>query len=99
MTDDPHPEGWRVPQRPAMIGAVAVPLVLLIVLLIAGRFYDARLRPQHRQPVTSFPAPGIETHTHDGQGDPPRVLPKRGLDPRIEAAKRAVVADGIAGWR
>ena len=93
---DSVPEGWWVPQRRAMIVAASVPAVLLVVLLLAGRLYDRDLRPQHRQGVTAFPAPGLETAVHDGGGDPHRRGPVARADPAIEDAKRDVVADG---WR
>lgn len=92
------PESWSVRHRPAVVAAVAVPVLLAGLLLAGGWLYDRDLRPSTRRPVTPFPSPGLETFIHDGTEDPyrPRVgtLP----DPRIAAAKRAVVEDGIAGW-
>jgi hypothetical protein len=91
---DEAPEGWQVRQRPAMIAAVMIPLVLLLVVTVAGWFYCRDLAPARRAPVTTFPAPGIETYSHDGAGDPQRPLPPTKADPRLDAAKRATVAQG-----
>ena len=92
------PEGWAVRHRPAVIAAVAVPLVLMLILLAAGWLYDRELRPSTRQPVTPFPAPGLETSIHDGAQDPYRPRVKAVHDSQVTAAKRTVVQDGIAGW-
>lgn len=95
---DPAPEGWSIPQaRPAVV-AVAALALLLIMLLVAGWFYRQNLQPRRHQPVTTFPAPGIEAFIHDGAADPHRPQPKVRPDPAIETAKRAVVADGLSGW-
>lgn len=95
---DDEPEGWQVPQRPAVIAALAVPAGLLALLLVAGHFYARDVQPLHRQPIETFPAPGIETYIHDGALDPHRPRPARPRDPAIAAAKRAVAAQGLAGW-
>jgi hypothetical protein len=92
------PEGWRVPQRVAFIAAAAVPMVLLAALLLAGRLYDDRLRPAHRQPVTTFPAPGVETFIHDGGHDPHRPAPRARADAALVSAKQQVVAGGLSNW-
>ena len=98
MAEADAPEGWHVPQRPAFIAAVAVPLVLLIVVAAAGRLYDRHLRPAHRQPVTTFPAPGVETFIHDGVRDPVRHPAPPAQDAAVAAAKRQVAAQGLADW-
>ena len=100
MTDrsDVDAEGWAVRHRPAVIAAVAVPCGLAACLFAAGWLYDRDLRPAARQPVTPFPAPGLETEIHDGARDPHRPLAPVRSDPRIAVAKRAVVGSGIAGW-
>jgi hypothetical protein len=92
MADD-APEGWHVPQRPAMIAAVAAPLTLLAVVSGAGWLYTHTLKPVPRQPI-ALPAPGVESYIHDGARDPVRREAKPKRDARIEAAKRAVVAQG-----
>lgn len=93
--DDAHaPEGWQVPQRKAMIAAVSFPLALLTIVLVGGWFYERDVAPGHRAPVTTFPAPGLETAIHDGALDPERPpLPTR-PDPAIAAAKRAQIERG-----
>jgi hypothetical protein len=93
MADDPS-EGWAVPQRVPMIAAIAIPLTLLIVLIAAGWFYRHDLAPRRHPPVTVFPAPGVETYVHDGARDPVRSVATPTPDPRIDAAKRAIVAQG-----
>ncbi|WP_156678106.1 hypothetical protein [Sphingomonas profundi] len=93
MADD-APEGWRVPQRPAMIAAAVVPAALLALVALAGWAYEREIAPRRHAPITTFPAPGIETFVHDGAGDPPRPEPRRAADPRLAAAKRAVAAGG-----
>lgn len=90
-------EGWRVRQRPALIAGIATPLALLGLLMLGARFYDASIRPE-RRPVTTFPAPGIETFVHDGAKDPDRPQRRVATDQRIEAAKNAIVRDGLPGW-
>jgi len=90
---DDTPEGWHVPQRPAMIFAVAAPLTLLAVAAGAGWLYDRDLAPK-RGPVTPFPAPGVESFVHDGGNDPVRPASKPKRDAPVEAAKRAIVANG-----
>jgi len=93
-----EPEGWSVRHRPPLIAAVAVPAVLAALLMGAGWLYDRELRPSTRQPVTPFPAPGLETFIHDGTQDPHRQPARVEPDAQLAAAKHAVVADGIAGW-
>lgn len=99
MADFPEQqEGWRVSQRRGFIAAALVPLVLGLCVVGAGRLYDRNLRALHRQPVTTFPAPGVETFIHDGQGDPKRPPHAAPADPTLAAAKRAVVAGGLPDW-
>lgn len=95
---DDAPEGWRVRQRPAVIAAVATPVALFGLLMVAAHFYNKDVRPPQR-PVTTFPAPGIETFIHDGVEDPNRPVRRVATDPRIAAAKRAVVRGGLAAWK
>ena len=95
---DDSPEGWRVPHRPAVIAAVAVPVALALLLALSGRFYTDRLRPSARQPVHEFPAPGLETYIHDGANDPYYPPTRARPDPAIDAAKRSVTHTGLAGW-
>lgn len=99
MAEPPEagPESWYVPQRGPMLAAAAVPLALMALLAVAGRFYEARLAPRRHAPVT-FPAPGIESYVHDGMLDPDRARPGPAPDAALAAAKRAVVADGLPGW-
>lgn len=92
------PEGWSVPQRTPAVAAVATIGFLVVMLLLAGWIYSRTLRPERRQPVTTFPAPGVETFIHDGARDPHRPARAVQPDPAIEAAKRQVVAEGLAGW-
>ena len=98
MAESAHPQGWQVPQRTPVLVAVAVLALLLALLGVAGWVYRSTLAPQHTQPMHSFPAPGVESFVHDGVEDPhtPSSPPRR--DPAIEAAKRDIVAHGIAGW-
>ena len=98
MADRDRAEGWSVRHRPAMIAALAVPCGLAALLFAAGWFYERDLRPGARQPVTPFPAPGLETFVHDGARDPHRPLPPVRRDARIAAAKRAVAAGSLTGW-
>jgi len=91
-------EGWSVRHRPAVIAGLATPVVLLVLLLVSGWLYNRELRPATRQPVTAFPAPGLQTFIHDGTQDPYRPRIKAQPDAQVMAAKRAIVADGIAGW-
>lgn len=95
---DRAPEGWGVRHRPAVIAALATPMVLALLLFAAGRFYIRDLRPATRQPVHVQPAPGLETYIHDGVNDPERPPARPRADPRIKAAKRSVVRTGLAGW-
>lgn len=92
------PEGWSVRHKPAVIAAVATPLLLALLLVVAGWFYDRDLRPATRAPTTPFPAPGLETAIHDGARDPHRPPVVVEPDMQVRAAKRAVLAEGIAGW-
>ncbi|SEM57245.1 hypothetical protein SAMN05192583_0680 [Sphingomonas gellani] len=96
---DDVPEGWSVRHRPALVAALATPLVLTVLLAIAGWLYCERLRPVVRQPVTAFPAPGLETFVHDGVADPYRPSRHTRPDPTIAAAKRSVVDGGIRDWQ
>lgn len=96
---DDAPEGWEVRHRPALIAAVAMPAVMLALLLVAGHFYDADLRPKTWRPIVTQPAPGLETYIHDGGKDPHRPHRVARPDPSIAAAKRAVAAEGLPGWR
>jgi hypothetical protein len=91
-------EGWTVAQRRGFIAAVLTPLVLALCVVGAARLYDRYLRPQHRQPIATFPAPGVETYIHDGVGDPKRTPRRAAADPALAAAKRAVVAAGLPNW-
>jgi hypothetical protein len=95
---DDEPEGWGVHQRVAYLAAAAMPVVLLAIVLAAGWAYARWLEPLTRQPVKTFPAPGIETFIHDGSNDPPRARPSAKTDPAVEVAKQAVLANGAAGW-
>ena len=92
------PEEWHVRHRPALIAGLATPVVLLVLLLITGWLYNRNLRPLTQQPVTAFPAPGLQTFIHDGVEDPYRPRPRATPDAQVAAAKRAIVADGIPGW-
>jgi hypothetical protein len=92
MADD-APEGWHVPQRRAMIFAAVAPLTLLAVVAGAGWLYRRDLAP-HYAPVIPLPAPGIESFPHDGGNDPVRPAPQPKRDAPVEAAKRAIVAQG-----
>jgi len=92
------PERWDVRHRPALIAGLATPVVMLALLLVSGWLYNRNLRPRTQQPVTAFPAPGLQTFIHDGVEDPYRLRPRTRPDAQVAAAKRAVVADGIAGW-
>lgn len=96
MADEP--EGWRVPQRRGFIAMIAVPLALALAVFVSAQFYDRSIRPRHYQPVTPFPAPGVETFIHDGHGDPKRPPAPRPADPSIVAAKRDVVTSGVPNW-
>lgn len=95
---DAEPEGWGVRHRPAVIAALVTPPTLALLLAAAGWFYVRDLRPATREPVHIQPAPGLETYIHDGVNDPQRLPPRPRTDPRLAAAKRAVVADGLPGW-
>lgn len=97
MAEADAPEGWRVPQRIAFVAALLVPLTLLVVIVAAGWVYGHYLRPKRQQPMTTFPAPGIETYIHDGHGDPARPPPQVQTDTAIAAAKRET-ARGPADW-
>lgn len=98
MAADLPPEGWGVPSRTGARVAVAVPVFLLAMLALAAWFYDTRLRPARMRPVTPFPAPGIESYVHPGQGDPDVPVARPVPDPHIAAAARAVAREGLAGW-
>lgn len=95
---DPAPEGWGIPTRTATRALVAVPLFLLAMLSLAVWFYDGHLRPTRARPVTPFPAPGIETYVHPGQGDPDMPTPRPAPDAHVRAAMREVAAEGLPGW-
>jgi hypothetical protein len=92
MADD-APEGWQVPQRRAVIAAIAAPLTLLALVAGAGWLYERDFAVRQR-PVTAFPAPGVESYVHDGARDPERPELKPQRDAQVDAAKRAVVAGG-----
>lgn len=96
--EKPRHEGWQVAQRPAVLGAVLVPLGLLGSLLLAGRAYEGKIEPRHFQPVRTFPAPGVETFIHDGTGDPHRPKSRPAPDRGVEAAEREIVQEGLPGW-
>lgn len=98
MAEQPHREGWRVPQRVPAIAAAGTLVLVATLLVIAGFIYNHHIAPKRRAPVTTFPAPGVESYVHDGQGDPPRPRAYPRPDPAIEAAKRAVVERGLPGW-
>ena len=95
---DDAPEGWGVRQRPAVIAALGVPTALVLALWAAAHFYNKDLRPATKALVHSFPAPGVETFIHDGGQDPERPRVVTHPDRAIQAAKRTVVADGLADW-
>ena len=96
--DPPSPEGWHVRQRlPTLVG-LAIPLVLLTILLIAGTVFNHRVRPGLVPSFRTFPAPGIETYLHGGDKDPKaRTAPPPG-DPAVARAVAAVAATGVPGW-
>lgn len=98
MADEPRHETWYVVQRAPVIAAVATLATLLASVVIAAHVYDRTLQPTHLRPVQTFPAPGVDTFIHDGVNDPHRPLPAPSPTPAIEAAKRQVVHDGLAGW-
>jgi len=92
-------ERWTIGRRAgriAGIAAVAIPATLLAGVALAGWFYDRDIRPRTFQPVTTFPAPGVETFIHGGALDPhePAVHPRP--DPQVATAKRAIAREG---WR
>ena len=93
-----EPEGWQVRHRPALIAALAVPVALLTLLIAASFAYNRTIRPNTFQPVTTLPGPGLETFVHDGVEDPRRPAVRTRPDPQVQAAKRAVVREGLAGW-
>ena len=93
MADDAS-EDWYVPQRRGMLAAAAIPLVLLLLVVSAGWSYNRYLAPAHRAPIKTLPAPGIETYIHDGAGDPHRPVVPGKPDSRLDAAKRATIAQG-----
>lgn len=95
---DPQPEGWGVPTASATRILIAVPLVLLAMLSLAAWFYEGHLKPARARPVTPFPAPGIETYVHPGQGDPDMPAPHPSPDPHVQTAAREVAAEGLPGW-
>lgn len=95
---EPQPENWTVPEVKPLGVALATLGMLIAVLLLAGWFYRQRIEPKRQQPVRTFPAPGVETFTHDGAHDPDRLRLPLPADPAVEAAKRQVVAEGLPGW-
>ena len=95
---DGEPEGWQVKHRPGVIAAMAIPVTLLALLIAAGFVYNRTIRPNAFQPVMMFPGPGLETRVHDGVEDPRRPSIRARPDPQVDAAKRAVARDGLAGW-
>lgn len=95
---DDQPEGWSVPQRPAIYGAAATIAALTALLLAAGHLYNHHLRQSaFRQPLT-LPSPGLETAIHPAASDPHLAKPPPSPAPDIAAAKRRLVKHGLAGW-
>lgn len=70
MAERPHRQGWRVPLRMPVIATLGTLALLIVLLLIVGWVYRERIAPQRRQPIHSFPAPGIETYIHPGSAGP-----------------------------
>lgn len=94
-------ESWTIGRRAgriAGIAAVAIPAMLLGGVVLAGRFYDRDVRPETHRPITTFPAPGVETFIHLGALDPHRPAPHPRPDPAVVTAKQAVARDGLSGW-
>lgn len=85
-----------MPQRTPALAAIGLLSVIATLLVLAGHVYDTHIAPRHRAPVSTFPAPGVETYVHDGALDPERPRPHATVDPALAAAERAVVAEG---WR
>lgn len=92
----PHRETWRVPQRAPAIAAAALLVLVAILLVLAWRVYAGSIAPTRHPPLTTFPAPGVETFVHDGVRDPERPRAAPTPDRALAAAKAAVVAEG---WR
>ncbi|MFC3212759.1 hypothetical protein [Novosphingobium panipatense] len=99
MSERPDtPEGWSVRQRLPVLVALGTVATLVLLLVAAGIVYDRALRPEASGPYATLPSPALDTSIHDGENDPYRAPDRPDRDPRIEAAKRAVVADGLPGW-
>ena len=102
MADDPQSrhESWQIerPGRVALV-AIAVPLVLLLILLGAGRWFETTIGKRTFRPPETFPAPGlVETITRPtGDGVPPRPAGSV-RDPEVELAKNRLLASGIEHW-
>jgi hypothetical protein len=92
------PEGWDVRQKFAILAALGTVTTLVVLLVVAGYFYDRELRPETHRPYATFPAPGIETAIHAGANDPHLPTPVSPTDPAIAAAKREIAANGLPGW-
>lgn len=92
------PEGWHVPQRPAVYGAAVTVATLLLLLSIAGYLYNHNLRQATWRAPTSLPSPGLDTAIHPGAGDPYVAARPVAPDPGIAAAKRRIAAQGLPGW-
>lgn len=100
MVDRPEtsPEGWEVPQRPAIYAACVTIAVLVLMLLASGYLYDHYLRQAtYRQPV-ALPSPGLETAIHPAALDPDVARRPQAPDPEITAAKQRVAAQGLTHW-
>ncbi len=100
MADRPEtsPEGWDVPQRPAIYAACVTIAGLVLLLLAAGYLYDRYLRQAtYRQPV-ALPSPGLETAIHPAALDPDVAVRPQAPNPEIAAAKRKIAAQGLAHW-
>ncbi len=95
---DRTPETWRVPFARGLLIAVAMPLVLLASLVVAGLVYDRTLRPLTAFEVAPLPTPQLETRINIPTVDPRRAPEPRSADARIAAAKKAVVLTGLRGW-
>lgn len=99
MAERPPREGWRVAQRRPLFAALTTLAFVAVMLGVAGYAYERTIAPKRTLSVQPFPAPGIESAIHDGAGDPVRPQPAVRPDREIEAAKDAVVAEGLPGWR